>query len=121
MKNPVLALVYSNAVGGFSILGKPKDFSVYYDFNKFLREKFFNELKSRGIDEFEFSVESEIAEKHILELFSDKSVNKEDECFYRKSIANEVGKVDMYSIVKVDSNFTWKLHFNMDSRIITDS
>lgn len=109
VKNPAIALVYSNAIGGFSILGEPKNDSVYNEFSNYLREKLFKELKSKGIDDFEFSVESKITEEHILRLFFDKSINQEDEYFYKKSCANETGKVDKYSIVRVDPNFIGQL------------
>lgn len=109
VKNPELALVYSNAVGGFAIMGEPKNNSVYDVFNKYLRERLFAELKGRGINDFEFSVESKITEEHILRLFSDKSINHEDEYFYRKSSTNELRKLDSYRIVRVDQNFIEQL------------
>ena len=105
MVNPTLALVYSYAVGGFSIMGDPNDVSVYDDFIEFLREKLFVELKSKGIDYFEFSVESKRTEDHILKLFSDERMNQEDEYFYIKSCANEIREIDQYNIIRVDSEF----------------
>ncbi len=108
-KNPELALVYSNAVGGFAILGEPKNNAVYDKFNKFLREVFFVELKSRRFDVFEFSVESEKTEEYILGLFSDKSINQEDEFAYRKSSQCKLQTPDKYSIIKVDPHFIEQL------------
>jgi len=107
--NPTLALVYSFTVGGFSIMGSPNDASVYDDFIKFLREKLFFELKSKGINYFEFSVESKRTEDYILKLFSNESINQEDEYFYRKYEANEVQEIDHYNIIKVDSEFIRQL------------
>lgn len=103
IENPELAMVYSNAVGGFAILGEPKNHSVYDEFNKFLREEFFDELRSKGFGGFEFSVESKIAEEHILSLFSDKSINREDEYFHRKSAVAATEEIDEYSIVRVEA------------------
>lgn len=109
MVNPTLALVYSFAVGGFSIMGDPNDVSVYDDFIEFLREKLFVELKSKGIDYFEFSVESKRTEDYILKLFSNESMNQEDEYFYRKSCANEIREMDQYNIIRVDPEFIRRL------------
>lgn len=107
--NPTLALVYSFTVGGFSIMGSPNDTSVYGDFIEFLRGKLFLELKSKGINYFEFSVESKTTEDYILELFSNESMNQEDEYFYRKCDANEIQKIDHYNIVQVAQEFIRQL------------
>ncbi len=109
VKNPELALVYSNAVGGFAILGEPKNNAVYDKFSEFLREVFFVELKSRGVDVFEFSVERERTEEYILGLFTDKSINQEDEFYYRKSGAYKLETPDKYNIIRVDPNFIEQL------------
>ncbi len=109
VKNPELALVYSNAVGGFAILGEPKNNAVYDKFNEFLREVFFVELKSRGVDGFEFSMASEKAEEYILGLFTDKNINQEDEYFYRKSGLYNLETPDKYNIIKVDPHFIEQL------------
>lgn len=107
--NPTLALVYSYTVGGFSIMGTPKDASVYDDFIEFLREKLFFELKSKGINYFEFSVESKSTEDYILKQFSNESMNQEDEYFYRKYDAKETEEIDHYNIVQVNQEFIRKL------------
>jgi len=107
--NPTLALVYSSAVGGFSIMGDPDDTSTYDDFIKFLRDKLFAELKSKGIDYFEFSVESKRAEDHILKLFSNERMNQEDEYFYRKSWTSEITENDEYTITQIDTEFIERL------------
>lgn len=107
--NPTLALVYSFAVGGFSIMGESNDASLYDDFIEFLREKLFVELKNKGINYFEFSVESKRTEDHILKLFSNESLNQEDEYFYRKSCTNEIQEIDQYNIIRVDPEFIRRL------------
>lgn len=107
--NPTLALVYSFAVGGFSIMGSPNNISVYDDFIKFLRGKLFVQLKSKGINYFEFSVESKRTEDYILKLFSNESINQEDEYFYRKYDANKIQEIDYYNIIQVDSEFITRL------------
>lgn len=107
--HPTLALVFSSAVGGFSIMGDPDDISTYDDFIKFLREEFFLELKSKGIDEFEFSVESKRTEDHILKLFSNEKIDQEDEYFYRKSWTSEIRESDHYNITQLDTEFIEQL------------
>ena len=108
-KNPQLALVYSNAVGGYAILGEPKNNAVYDKFNEFLREVFFVDLKSRGFGVFEFSVASEETEEYILRLFTDKNINHEDEYFYRKSGTYNLKPPDKYNIIRVEPHFIEQL------------
>lgn len=103
--DPRLALVYSYAVGSFSIMGSPEDASVYNDFYKFLRDELFMELKSKGIKDFEFSVESENAKDHVLEIFSHENILQEEEYSYRKNDGCKLQAVDGYTIAPVD----WKL------------
>ncbi|MBP7175136.1 MAG: GNAT family N-acetyltransferase [Thermoclostridium sp.] len=109
LENPELAMVYSNSVGGFSILGEPKNHSVYDDFHQFLREVFFAELINKGFGGFEFSVESPIAEKYLLNLFSDKRIHQEDEYFFRSSAGGRLQAMYEYSIVRVDADFIDRL------------
>lgn len=110
IENPTLALVYSFPVGGFSIMGDCDDFSVYYDFIEFLKRDLFIELKGKGIDDFEFSVENKRLEDYILKHFSDKSINQEDEYFYRKYDSDRIQEIDHYNIVRVDSEFIRGFH-----------
>lgn len=108
--NPTLALVYSFAVGGFSIMGSPQDVSVYNDLIKFLREELFLELKEKGINYFEFSVVNKKTEEYILQLFKGENINQENEYFYRKYEANNnTQEIDTYNIVKIDSGFIKQL------------
>ncbi len=107
--DPTLALVYSFAVGGFSIMGDPEDTSTYDEFIKFLKEKLFVELKNKGINCFEFSVESKRAEDRILRLFSNEKINQEDEYFYRNSSMGEVYENSHYNITQINSEFIEKL------------
>lgn len=107
--NPTLALVYSFAVGGYSIMGDTSDVTVYSDFLDFLRQKLFVELKSKGVDCFEFSVENKKTEDHILKLFSNESMNKEYEYSYRKSCYNKIKEINQYNIIPVDQEFIRQL------------
>ncbi|MCK8061118.1 MULTISPECIES: GNAT family N-acetyltransferase [unclassified Fusibacter] len=105
IENPTLALVYSFAVGGFSIMGEPDDVSVYDDFVRFLRETLFVELKSKGMNYFEFSVESKRTEEKLLRLFANENINQEDEYFYRSSRPYDHHKMTPYNIIQIDSDF----------------
>lgn len=107
IENPSLALVYSFAVGGYAIMGNPQKKSVYEHFNNFLINDFFAKLKEKNVKDFEFSVESLETQKHILEMFSDRIIESEDEFFYRKTDKTET-KIQIpaeYKIAKVNVNF----------------
>ncbi len=109
LEKPTLALVYSKAVGGFSILGDPEDETVYSDFKDFLQDELFIELKNSGTDFFEFSVESNRTKNHMLRMFSDKCMNQEDEYYYRKSTVGSILEIDEYQIKNIDSKFIERL------------
>jgi len=107
---PTLALVYSFAVGGFSILGEPEDISVYDEFKNYVTEQLFVELKNKGFGCFEFTVESKKAEEHILKLFSDKSVCEEEEYTFRKAEISNFEAIEKdYRFFKVDKDFVRKI------------
>lgn len=111
IENPSLALAYSFAVGGYSILGKPKKEFVYEKFNDFLINDLFLKLKEKNVNDFEFSVESKETEKHILEMFSYRIMESEDEFFYRKTDKIEI-KTQIpfeYTIAKVNAKFVNQL------------
>lgn len=109
--NPNIALVASFAVGGFSIFGEPIDIEVYNKFKAFMIENMFYKLKSKGVGYFEFSIESEKAKPYILEIFSNKNIQTEDEYTFRKNDKNNESIIvpDGYEIFKVDSEFLRKL------------
>lgn len=111
IENPSLALAYSFAVGGFSIMGKPKLESVFQQFNNFLLNDLFPKLNEKNINDFEFSVESAETQKKILEMFSDRIIESEDEFFYRKTDKTEVIiQIPLeYTIVKVNTKFVKQL------------
>ncbi len=111
IENPNIALVASFAVGSFSILGEPTDIEVYNKFKAFIIENMFCELKSKGIDYFEFSIESEKAKPYILEMFNNKAIQIEDEYVFRKNDKYTESFIvpDGYEIYKVDSEFLKKL------------
>lgn len=108
---PSIALVYSFAVGGFSILGKPRVREVYSKFKKFILENMLNELKSRDFEDFEFGIESEEAKSHILEIFNDKVIETAEEYVFQKNEKyNETITIpEGYNILKVDSSLLEKL------------
>jgi len=110
-ENPSIALVYSFAVGGFSVLGESANIEVYSRFKTFLIENMFCELKSRGVNYFEFSIESEKAKPYIMDIFSDKVIHTEDEYSFRKSDRYNGSIIipDGYKIFKVDSGLLKKL------------
>lgn len=111
VEDPNIALVASFAVGGFSILGEPSDVKTYSKFKEFLIYDMFSKLRSRGINYFEFSIESEEIKPYIMDMFSNKIIQSEYEyTFRRKDRYNEMILVpEGYKIFKVDSQFLKKL------------
>lgn len=111
VENPNIALVASFAVGGFSILGKPSDIKTYSKFKEFLVDGMFYELRSKGINYFEFSIESEEIKPYIMDMFSNKSIQAEYEYTFRKNDKyNEIITAqDGYEVFEVDSQFLEKL------------
>lgn len=109
--NPNIALVYSSAVGGFSILGEPSNVKVYRKLKTFMINNMFCNLNSKDINYFEFSIESEEAKPHILDLFNDKIIQTEVEYTFR---CNEKYKGNTivpegYKIIRVDYDFLRRL------------
>lgn len=105
VQRPTLALVYSQAVGGFSILGEPENDSVFEHLHKFLTKNLFLELKLKGDKCFEFSAESKRTEEQLLKLFKDKEMSCEDEYTYRRNFTCNINEINPYKIIKVDSEF----------------
>lgn len=105
--NPNIALVYSSAVGGFSILGGPSNVKVYRKFKTFMIDNMFCNLNSKDISYFEFSIESEEAKPHILDLFNDKIIQTEVEYTFRcnEKYKGNIIVPDDYKIFKVDYYF----------------
>jgi len=123
LEHPTLALVHSSSVGGFCILGEPEQQETYTYFNHFLEKELFPWLRARGVDYFEFSVAQTHAEKAILALFSDKTLDQEYEHTYQKStVSTEEAAVNYgeYSIHCVDEAFLARMnadHFTNSAMI----
>jgi hypothetical protein len=111
LDNPNIALVYSFAADSFSILGEPSNIQIYNKFKDFLLESMFDQLKSKGIDYFEFSVESEKAKPYILDIFNNRDIQNEDEYILRKNdkYNGNIMVPDGYEIFKVDYECLKKL------------
>jgi hypothetical protein len=111
VENPSLALVYSFAVGSYAIMGNPQKESIYDQFYSFLINDFFHKLKEKNINDFEFSVETIETQNHILAMFSDKKIYREDEFSYQKK-ERTVEQIQIpleYTIAKVNSDFVDQL------------
>ena len=115
VENPNIALVSSFAVGGFSILGESTNIEVYKKFKTFMIENMFCRLKGRGVNYFEFSIQSDKLKPYIFEIFNNTVIESEDEYKFRKSdkyIESIIVPVG-YKIFKVDSGFLDKLESNV--------
>lgn len=125
--NPNIALVYSSAVGGFSILGEPSDEKGYRKFKSFIIDNMLCNLNSKDISCFEFSIESEEAKPHILDLFNDKIIQTEVEYTFRcnEKYKGNIIVPDDYKIFKVDYNFlrslksgVWENHQSLVEQLL---
>lgn len=111
IENPNIALVYSFAVGGFSIVGEPRDLATYHKLEVFMKKEMFPQLKSKGVSYFEFSIESKAAKPYILEFLKNGSFQSEDEYKFRRNIQFEksISIPEGYLISKVDIKFLARL------------
>lgn len=83
LNNPTLALVYSEPVGGFSIMGSDISDSTYENFKQFVNGTLEEELRAKGERDFEFSVQDAEVKKKVLNLFKHKKLETELEYHYR--------------------------------------
>jgi hypothetical protein len=107
MEEPRIALAGSFAVGSYAFLGisdRPEDF-IYLQ--EFLEKELFPQLRTRGYDCFEFSVESEGIRDHIMDMFRDRFLETETEYSLRtgKLPTDQPHLSGEYQIKKVDSAF----------------
>lgn len=117
VENPSLALAYSFAVGGYSILGEPQKEWVYRHFYNFLINDLFPELRETNEYCFEFSTECIRTQEYMLDLFSNKRIESEDEFFFRKTskIETIIHTPNEYSITKVNATFVDQLEHGVYS------
>ena len=117
LEEPNVALAYSFAAGSFSILGEPRNIEIYNKFKDFLLENMFDELRSRDINYFEFSVESEKAKPYILEMFNNRDIQNEGENVFRKNdkYGESIVIPEGYEIFKVDNEFLEKLESGLSN------
>lgn len=110
IETPTLAIAESYAVGGFAFLGTYKSKVDFIELKRFLDAKLLPQIKEKGCDYFEFSIESEKIRDNILKIFQDKHLQTEKEFSFRM---NAIPILDQdipkeYQIIKVDAMF-WKL------------
>jgi len=79
---PSISLVFSDPVGGFSIMGETDDSSRIEDLCQYIRQDLFPDFKAWGWQGFEFSFEKDQTRDQFLALFSDFKLDLEDEYFY---------------------------------------
>ena len=105
LEQPSLALVYSQPVGGFSILGNPNTLKSISDLKVFLEESLFPKLIAQGSTAFEFTFESKDTETRLLSLFKTKYVQEEVEFFYEKTSPCSLDIKASYPISHVTTDF----------------
>lgn len=105
LENPSFALVYSEPVGGFSILGKFNNQEGYLRFKSFAEGELFKELKANDTTTFEFSVDLISIEEDILKLFDQYDINVEQELTYMREPIQKVeiiNKAPNYDFLEVN-------------------
>lgn len=110
IEKPRIALAESYAVGSFAFLGTYEKKEDFLGLKLFLEDELFYHLKENGYDCFEFSVESESIHNSILEIFKDKSIQKEKEFSFRVNKALDKNLVipEEYQLRKVD-DLLWSI------------
>jgi RimJ/RimL family protein N-acetyltransferase len=100
----VLDVAYSYCVGGCGVVGR-----IPFDKTKQARvffERVFSSLKEKNICEFEFSSEDNELCAKILDIFSDKELNSEEEYSYRKADKCVVNTATpSYTVLEVNRSF----------------
>ncbi len=126
-EKPTLALVYSNPVGGYRILGNFVNDTDYTAFIDFLERELFELLKANNTNEFEFDVDDLNVEKRLLDYFSKYKVITDQELTYIKYPDNAVfepyhfSESAGYKFLEVDNECVSFDYINRDfmiSRII---
>lgn len=107
---PTLACANSYAVGSFAFLGRIQSDDACRATQAFLYDELFPLLKSKGIDCFEFSIESENVREPIFKIFADEEIQSEKEFHYRKrgGFPDPIHLPAQYSIHEVTPEF-WNI------------
>ncbi|WP_052350500.1 GNAT family N-acetyltransferase [Paenibacillus gorillae] len=108
LENANIAIAKSYAVGGFAFLGEITSEEQYKAVEVFLHEELFAWLESKGINYFEFSIESD--QLGILKMFENREIRAEKEFSFRKNseIPELLSLSAGYTIHQVD-NKLWNL------------
>lgn len=111
VENPHLAVVYSTAVEGFTILGELPIGKSYSQFICFLVETLFVQLKDSGWSYFDFSIDSEIVKAAVFEGLGDRDLQSEVEySFHKKNKMNNIQTLPTgYELIAVDAVFLEKI------------
>ncbi len=102
-QQPKIAVVYSEPVGGFSILGKIETKEEIDEFAEFLNNELFPNLLEDECECFEFSATQDSMLLIMQSLFAEKSMNSESE--YSLRMGDKVKDViipEGYQITQVD-------------------
>lgn len=113
--NPKIAIANSYAVGSFAFLGTINNDYEYMYLNNFIKNEIFSFLKQKGINYFEFSIESDNLKPYILRMFKNKTIQREREYSFRKleQLNVNYSLPEGFKMQKVDYDF-WKKIINGD-------
>lgn len=111
INNPKIAIADSYAVGSFAFLGDINNEDEYNKLNNYVKNSIFDFLKQKGIDCFEYSVESDSLKPYVQKMFEDRKIQNEKEYSFRifDYIINNYLIPDNYIIQKVDFDLWGKV------------
>ena len=104
IEKPQIAIADSYAVGSFAFLGSINDDDEYMKLKDYIRKDIFNFLKQKGMDYFEYSVESNGLKPYINKMFEDKIIHSEKEYSFRlnERISKKFSLPDGFKMQRVD-------------------
>lgn len=102
--NPKIVIADSYAAGSFAFLGDINNEDEYIKLNNYVKNSLFDFLKQKGIDYFEYSVESDSLKPYVQRMFEDRIIENEKEYSFRKfdQITSNYLLPDNLIIQKVD-------------------
>ena len=109
--NPKIAIANSYAVGSFAFLGNINNEDEYINLKNYVKNDIFEFLKRKGLDYFEYSVESDSLKPYVQKMFEDRVIQNEKEYSFRISdyISDNYLIPDNFIIQSVDLDLWGKV------------
>lgn len=113
--NPKIVIADSYAVGSFAFLGTINNEDEYIKLKNYVKNNIFGFLKQKGIDYFEYTIESDGLKPYVQKMFEDRIIQNEKEYSFRilDYISNNYLIPDNFIIRRVDFDL-WEKVTNGD-------